>query len=96
MGLLTPRLKETPEPGLELARTVRVARHARFPGWDWSAQVLLARYPLRRLLATLVAIAHGEDAGARTRTWDRLVNSEALYHLSYSGSPQSPVSTLNS
>jgi hypothetical protein len=27
----------------------------------------------------------GTDAGARARTWDRLVNSEALYHLSYSG-----------
>ncbi len=28
------------------------------------------------------------DAEARTRTWDRLVNSEALYQLSYFGSIQ--------
>ena len=26
------------------------------------------------------------DAEARTRTWDNLVNSEVLYHLSYFGS----------
>jgi hypothetical protein len=26
------------------------------------------------------------DAAARTRTWDNLVNSEVLYHLSYGGS----------
>ena len=25
------------------------------------------------------------DAEARTRTWDNLVNSEVLYHLSYFG-----------
>ena len=25
------------------------------------------------------------DAVARTRTWDHLVNSEVLYHLSYDG-----------
>lgn len=28
----------------------------------------------------------GEDAVARARTWDHLVNSEVLYHLSYDGS----------
>ena len=28
------------------------------------------------------------DAVARARTWDHLVNSEVLYHLSYDGSTQ--------
>lgn len=36
--------------------------------------------------------SNASDAEARTRTWDNLVNSEVLYHLSYFGlSPSSRV-----
>ena len=44
----------------------------------------------RRINVSWGRSGHREDAAARTRTWDYLVNSEVLYHLSYGGR-QSPV-----